>query len=109
MVQKRINLPAPIQQQLTAFCVRIKQHIPDASIILFGSYATNTSHPQSDLDICVITEKFGTNYHDGTLELLKIAHEFPYPMDIIPYTKKDFTDKYDPLAKQIKTTGISIS
>lgn len=108
MVTKSINLPKSIESQLAIFSQQVHTNDPDATIILFGSYARGNAQPTSDIDVCVITDKYGTNYHDGTVSLLEIAHKLDLPMDIIPYTPEDFANKYDPLVKEIKTYGRQI-
>ncbi len=77
-------------------------------VYLFGSYAKNAQQKNSDVDICVVSTDFGRDYHLEEVELLKIVHEFSTPADVIPYHPKDLADKYDPLAKEVRTKGIQI-
>lgn len=103
-----IDLSANVRRQVHGFAARVKTIAPDAQTIVFGSTASGTATPLSDIDVCVVTQKFAADYHAGTTALLRIAHEFPIPMDVIPYTPQDLDNKYDPLAREIRTKGIPI-
>lgn len=105
MDSQRTPISKNIQDQVTAFAAEVKKIAPDAKVILFGSQAGGTASPRSDIDVCVVTRQFGNDYHGGTVTLLSLAHQFPIPMDVIPYTPSDFNNKYDPLAKEIRTQG----
>lgn len=108
-IQKHnITITKPVHDQLTAFAARVKRMAPDARVILFGSQAAGTATANSDIDVCVVAKQFDRDYHAGTVSLLTIAHEFPLPMDVIPYTQEDLNNKYDPLAKEIRTRGIMV-
>lgn len=103
-----VILSKSVRSQVQAFNARIKQTVPDAKVIVFGSQASGRATGQSDIDVCVISDGWGTDYHASTVALLTIAHEFPLPMDVIPYSPEDLSNKYDALAKEIRTLGIQI-
>lgn len=106
--QHRLNLSEPVYSQVTAFASRVKQIAPDAKVIIFGSQASGTATKQSDIDVCIVSDRLSQDYHAGTVTLLSIAHEFPLPMDVIPYSPEDLANKYDPLAKEVRTHGIHV-
>ncbi len=106
--QSTVNFSEQVQSQVKAFSARVKQVAPDAKIIVFGSQASGKATKQSDIDVCVVSSKWSSDYHAGTLTLLTIAHEFPLPMDVIPYSPEDFANKYDALAKEVRTNGIHV-
>jgi len=107
--QSALNLSKSVRNQLDAFSVRVKQIAPDAKIIVFGSQAAGTATKQSDIDVCIVSDRWSQDYHSGTVTLLSIAHEFSLPMDVIPYSPEDLGNKYDPLAKEVRNKGIHIS
>ncbi|MFH1838500.1 MAG: nucleotidyltransferase domain-containing protein [Candidatus Kuenenbacteria bacterium] len=86
--------------------------IPIEKIILYGSFAKNTFHKNSDIDICIISPKFGKNPHEEgkylfrKLWMLKDANLEP-----IGYSPKDFYSKkkISPLLNEIKKNGIEIN
>ena len=79
-------------------------------VILFGSHATGKANSHSDIDLCVVSDQFGKDYHTEGVTLLRIAHEFDIPVDVdlIPFTPSDLNEKYDSLAKEIREHGIRI-
>lgn len=106
--QSQLNLSDPVRRQVTAFASRVKQMAPDAIVILFGSQAAGAAQPGSDIDLCVVSRFLSRDYHKETVTLLSIAHEFPIPMDVIPYSPEDLANKYDPLAKEVRMRGIHV-
>lgn len=106
--QHTVDFSDQVRNQVKAFSLRVKQMVPDAKVIMFGSQASGKPTKYSDIDVCVVSNTWGTDYHAGTVALLTIAHEFPLPMDVIPYSPEDLTNKYDTLAKEVRTTGIHI-
>ena len=83
--------------------------IPFSQVILFGSYAKGKTHAWSDLDLCVVSDVFGEDFQKETILLTKLLPKGDMPVDIIPYSINSFSDKYDPLAKEIRETGVLVS
>ena len=76
------------------------------SVILFGSYAKNTQHEFSDIDLALAADEFtGVGFIDIKL-FVKILKNF---INIQPrtYSTEDFY-KGDPFIEEIKKTGIEI-
>lgn len=79
-------------------------------IILFGSQAYGTPNPDSDIDLCIIT-----NENKRKLELIREIRKIisPYKthsMDILVYNNEEFSEKsnYLGLEKTIKDKGVFI-
>ncbi len=106
--QPTVILSESAWNQARAFSARVKQVVPDAKVIVFGSQVSGTATGQSDIDVCVVSDRWGADYHADTVALLTIAHEFPLPMDVIPYSPQDLSNKYDALAKEVRTHGIQV-
>lgn len=85
-----------------------KAGIPVEQMILFGSYAKKSSTYDSDLDVAVISKKFGKNSFQEMVKLAKIAAKIDFLIEPHPYHPKDLQDKWDPLACEIRTYGIKI-
>lgn len=85
-----------------------KAGIPVDQIILFGSYATGSAQPDSDLDICVVSKKFGKNAFTEMVKLSKIASKVEPLLEPHPYNPEALMDPWDPLAHEIRTHGIRI-
>src|SRR3989338_2838839 len=77
-------------------------------IIMFGSYAKKTFRPDSDLDLCVISNKFGNNSFEEMMALTKISSKIDPMIEAHPYNRRDLNNKFDPLAKEITNFGIKV-
>ena len=82
--------------------------IPVTSAYLFGSYAKGSANKYSDIDICIISPKFGDNYFDDSLKLKKVANKVDYRIEPVPFAPEDINDKYSTLAKEIKKHGVQL-
>jgi uncharacterized protein len=88
--------------------VLIREGIPVEKIILFGSYAKKTAKPWSDIDVCIVSPIFGKDPFDEMVRLAKLAEKVDSLIEPHPYNAKDLFDKYDPLAKEIRTYGVAV-
>jgi len=82
--------------------------IPVDEAYLFGSYAKGKNNKFSDIDICIISPKFGKNYIEDSLTLKKIANKIDFRIEPIPFTRADLNNKYSTLATEIATSGINL-
>ncbi|MBL0052093.1 MAG: nucleotidyltransferase domain-containing protein [Bacteroidetes bacterium] len=78
-------------------------------VILFGSYAKNTQHRWSDVDVALVADEFkGIDFYDvGLISRILIK----YPTLLIQprtYNPSQFTPKKDPMVEEILKTGIEI-
>lgn len=67
--------------QITAYCRVVAREFRPRKIILFGSYATGSATPDSDVDLAVVMPFRGS----GTDKVIEIRGrvEAPFPMDLI--------------------------
>jgi len=68
-------------RQIKAYCRVLAREFQPEKIILFGSYATGSATPDSDVDLIVILP-FKGNTTDQVVEILGRA-EAPFPMDLL--------------------------
>lgn len=73
---------------------------------LFGSYAKNTPHRDSDIDIAVVL-KSKKDAYDLNLELMKIRRDIDLRIEPHAFLKKDFNEN-NPLAHEILKYGIRL-
>ena len=66
----------------------VKRFAPD-KIILFGSHATGTSGPDSDLDLLVVMTPVRTKASQE-LDILRALRSYRMPKDVIVTTPEDF-------------------
>lgn len=72
-------------------CVVVRESDPDA-IILFGSHATGTAGPDSDIDILVIKpQPFGpgNDRRQKMTRLWRVLARFPVPKDIVVFGRQE--------------------
>jgi len=77
-------------------------------VYLFGSYAKNTNHENSDIDVAVILGNTSENIFDEQMKMMRIAGRLedvriePHPVYL-----EDF-ENGTPFVNEIKRTGILI-
>ncbi|OFY95788.1 MAG: hypothetical protein A3K10_01570 [Bacteroidetes bacterium RIFCSPLOWO2_12_FULL_31_6] len=77
--------------------------------VLYGSYAKNTQHKWSDVDLALVADEFkGIDFYDVGI-FSKILIKYPNLL-IQPrtYNPKQFSREVDPLVEEIIKTGIEI-
>jgi len=82
--------------------------IPVSDLYIFGSYAKGTANKWSDIDVCVISSRFGKNRHTERIWLMNLRDSLTEDIEPHPYSAKDFKIPYDSLATEIKKTGVRI-
>ena len=86
-----------------------KQGIPVSEVYIFGSYAKGTADKHSDIDVCIISKKFGIDRQKERVLLMNIRSDNDDLIEPHPFSPKDFSNPFDPLASQIKKQGLLIS
>jgi len=83
-------------------------NFPVSKIILYGSYAKGGSRPYSDIDVCVISDKFLRNKDHYETYLWKKVLGVDRRIEPVGYHPKDF-NSLDPLVYEIKKHGIEVA
>jgi len=68
--------------------------VPDATVILFGSYARNTPHADSDLDLLVV-EPVVANRRAEMVRLRKVLKPLGIPVDVLVVSRRIFHEWRD--------------
>jgi uncharacterized protein len=105
MAQKSILSDTPIRLIQKYRQALNNAGIPVTSLIMFGSYAKGTAKPWSDVDVCVVSPKFGVNRYDERGILMDISYLVDTMLEPHPYSPEDLEDRYDPLAAEIRKYG----
>lgn len=84
-----------------------KDKIPVKKMILYGSYAKGNSRPYSDIDVCIVSDKFLKNKDRHETYLWKKVLEVDPRIEPIGYYPAEFRD-IDPLVDEIKKHGVLI-
>lgn len=85
-----------------------KKGIPVERLIIFGSYAKGTARPGSDIDICVVSPKFGKDSIEELQFLLKQRRKVDSRIEPIPISSLEYRETSSPLIFEIKKFGKEI-
>jgi predicted nucleotidyltransferase len=94
------------EQSIRALSEHIVQEFQPERVILFGSYATGTPTPDSDVDLLVILPFEGKNFYKS-LEILNRTDP-KFPIDLLARTPEDTERRYregDPLIREALDRG----
>ncbi len=84
-----------------------KENFPVKSLILYGSYAQGLQNVDSDIDVCVISEKFSKDKDFYESFLWKKVIEIDPRIEPVGYSPESFNQN-DPLASEIIKHGIEV-
>lgn len=82
----------------------LKKHIKVEKVILFGSFAKDKQHQDSDIDIAVVSPDFTGDRFEDQLNLMRYRREVDLRIEPVPFRPLDF-DPRDPLVKEIVDNG----
>lgn len=88
------------------FANAVRSKYPSSKIYLFGSFAKNTSHIDSDIDIAVVLKDY-QNYFDIQLALMRIRRKIDSRIEPHPFKEDDFVIS-DPIVSDILSYGKEI-
>lgn len=81
---------------------------PFSAMYLFGSFAKNTFHEDSDIDIAVVSDAVRKNREQGRFKLWELRRDVDLRIEPHGFSPKDFSEDWRPMVHEIKTTGIRI-
>ncbi len=86
-----------------------KEGIMDSKVFLFGSWAKGKQTESSDIDVCVISNKFvDSTRFDDNVKIKLYANKIDNNIEPVIFNNTDFENKYDTLVTEIKKYGILI-
>ena len=100
--QEILQLVKSFKQDLQKHNLNINQ------ILIFGSQVKGTTHPDSDIDIAIISPDLTEDYGDNYIKLTTLNPRMDIRIEPHGFTPEDFEDKWNPLAREIKKHGILI-
>lgn len=84
------------------------ERIPYSQLIVFGSQAKGFAKPWSDIDVCVVSTKFGNDRHTERVRLMHVRDRSLLDIEPHPFHPNDLVAKYDSLAAEIRKYGIQV-
>jgi len=108
MAVKKNLKPAVVKEVKHYTANLVKAGIRPESLIVFGSQVKGRSKPWSDIDVCVVSRQFGKDRYSERVRLMLLTDDSSDRIEPHPYHPKDLVDKWDPLAHEIRTTGVVV-
>ncbi|MFH1564232.1 MAG: nucleotidyltransferase domain-containing protein [bacterium] len=81
---------------------------PFSAIYLFGSYAQNKNNEWSDIDVAVVSDKLKRNNDKNRFLLWDMRLDVDTRIEPHGFTVQDFQNECDPMAAEIRKTGIRV-
>lgn len=95
-----------VQRTVALYKRRLKKvGVPFTALYLFGSYAKKKQRPWSDIDIAVVSRKFGKDFVKESVLLNRVADEIHPLIQAHPLHPKTLRDPYSTFAYEIQTHG----
>ena len=103
---KKTNINADIKKKVLNFKTLLeKEGIPVYKIIIFGSYAKNKAKKESDIDVCVVSPKFGSDSVEELQYLLKQRRKIDSRIEPFPVSSDEYKNSFSPIIDEIRKFG----
>ena len=83
------------------------QNLKMTAVYLYGSYASGTAGPDSDIDVAVISPDLTGDRLQDWMRLTYLATSIEPRFEVIGFRPEQFRDEH-PLAWEVKTRGILV-
>lgn len=99
--------PAKINKIIKDYIDIIREDLPVSKVVLFGSHAKGTAKQGSDVDIAIVSNKFGKNPRkEGQYLFRRLWKVKNSSIDPVGYSPKDFASPNpSPLLHEIRKYG----
>ena len=81
---------------------------PFSAIYLFGSFAKGTPSKWSDIDVAVVSKEMNKKGEEASSKLWKLRMGVDIRIEPHGFSPADFKDYWNPMAHEIKKTGIKV-
>ena len=87
----------------------IQHGTPISKLVIFGSYAKNNAHKYSDIDVCVVSPKFGKDPVDEMQYLFKQRRNVDSSIEPYPASLEAYEELESPIIWEIRKYGKEIT
>lgn len=85
------SITGHLKEELDAIAHEVASLLPDAEVILFGSYARGEQRKWSDLDICVVAEEYPMRLFDMMGAIYRVIEDkTELPIDLLLFHRQRF-------------------
>lgn len=107
---KRKNIDSDITDTVKKYIKYLKSKgVKIEKAIIFGSYARGNNRDESDIDVCLISDKFGRDEVGWLQRLLYETGKIDDRIEPVPVSRSDFERNATPFITEIKKYGHPIS
>lgn len=106
MAQKQID--PQILNLVQRYKKIVEKKIPVQQMIIFGSQVKGTAKPYSDIDVAVVSPRFGQDCVADRVELSSHVDKVDLRIEPHPYHPRELHDRWDSLAQEILKYGIKV-
>jgi predicted nucleotidyltransferase len=79
------------------------------SMVLFGSFARDQQHAQSDIDLCIVVPDSVKDTKPVHLKIVNLVYQAKRDIDVVTLRKSTYLkDRLSPLVHEIRKFGIQI-
>lgn len=82
--------------------------VPVQALILFGSVAKGTQRRWSDIDVAVVSRRFGRDAHAERVRLMRLGDPVSARIEPHAFHPDDLKDRWSTLAAEIRRYGIPV-
>ncbi len=83
--------------------------IPITKLLVFGSRAKGTARDDSDIDVAVVSPRFGRDYFREGVRLSRLRwRDQLFMIEPHPFHPDDLNDRWSTLAHEVRTHGIPV-
>jgi hypothetical protein len=100
----------PLMQRIQLYIDRVNARIGVEKALLFGSTARRKRHSTSDVDLIIVSEKFGSIPYHARSGFLENMWNCPEPLETLAYTSKEFEEiRNRMLMKEILSYAVDLT
>lgn len=109
MSKNKIRLKNEAKKNTELFADFLKsKNFAFKNIYLYGSFARGDFHRDSDIDVCIVSDKFKRDSFNQEVKIGVWGSKIDPRLEPIGLTVNEFKNEIHPLASEIKMTGIKI-
>jgi len=98
-----------IKEKVRKFGRILKQEgLPIEKLVIFGSYAKNKATKYSDIDVCVVSPKFGKDIIEDLKFLLEGRRKVDSRIEPHAFSPKGYNELENPLVWEIRKHGLEV-
>lgn len=108
MARIKKKLTKKVKSEVLKYLSILKEdNLPIQKAFVYGSYAKGTSTKWSDIDVCIVSQKFTNTWNAIGYLWSRRPFDLHYTIEPIGFSVKNFREG-SPLIDEIKKTGIEI-